>query len=291
MNLKSNSKNLYIQDALLMIAGVIIAGFALKGFLVPNHFFDGGITGISLLLYEIYHFNLAIVIILLNLPLIIISYFTVGKNFALRTLIAVILLGLSLWLIPTVLLTSDKLLISIFGGAFLGLGVGLVMRSGAALDGIEVLAIYTLKKTSFSMSEIILGLNILIFATAAFYFGMETAIYSILTYFSATRTIDYVIEGIQAFTGVTIISGKNEEIKHELVNKLGKGITIYKGERGYLPDSFEQRIDCDIIFTVISRMEMRKLLNVVQDIDPNAFVIANTIREASGGILSRKSHH
>ena len=291
MNLKSNSKNLYIQDALLMIAGVIIAGFALKGFLVPNHFFDGGITGISLLLYEIYHFNLAIVIILLNLPLIIISYFTVGKNFALRTLIAVILLGLSLWLIPTVLLTSDKLLISIFGGAFLGLGVGLVMRSGAALDGIEVLAIYTLKKTSFSMSEIILGLNILIFATAAFYFGMETALYSILTYFSATRTIDYVIEGIQAFTGVTIISGKNEEIKHELVNKLGKGITIYKGERGYLPDSFEQRIDCDIIFTVISRMEMRKLLNVVQDIDPNAFVIANTIREASGGILSRKSHH
>jgi uncharacterized membrane-anchored protein YitT (DUF2179 family) len=291
MNLKSNSKNLYIQDALLMIAGVMIAGFALKGFLVPNHFFDGGITGISLLLYEIYHFNLAIVIILLNLPLIIISYFTVGKNFALRTLIAVILLGLSLWLIPTVQLTSDKLLISIFGGAFLGLGVGLVMRSGAALDGIEVLAIYTLKKTSFSMSEIILGLNILIFATAAFYFGMETALYSILTYFSATRTIDYVIEGIQAFTGVTIISGKNEEIKHELVHKLGKGITIYKGERGYLPDSFEQRIDCDIIFTVISRMEMRKLLNVVQDIDPNAFVIANTIREASGGILSRKSHH
>jgi uncharacterized membrane-anchored protein YitT (DUF2179 family) len=120
---------------------------------------------------------------------------------------------------------------------------------------------------------------------------METALYSILTYFSATRTIDYVIEGIQAFTGVTIISGKNEEIKYELVNKLGKGITIYKGERGYLPDSFEKRIDCDIIFTVISRMEMRKLLNVVQDIDPNAFVIANTIREASGGILSRKSHH
>lgn len=289
--MKSNAKTLYFQDALLMIAGVMIAGFALKGFLVPNHFFDGGITGISLLLYEIYHFNLAIVIILLNLPLIIISYFTVGKNFALRTLIAVILLGISLWLIPTVQLTSDKLLISIFGGAFLGLGVGLVMRSGAALDGIEVLAIYTLKKTSFSMSEIILGLNILIFATAALYFGIETALYSILTYFSATRTIDYVIEGIQAFTGVTIISGKNEEIKHELAFKLGKGITIYKGERGYLPDSFDQKIDCDIIFTVISRMEMRKLLNVVQNIDPNAFVIANTIREASGGILSRKNHH
>jgi uncharacterized membrane-anchored protein YitT (DUF2179 family) len=291
MNVSSNSKVVFLQDLLLMVAGVLIAGFALKGFLVPNHFFDGGITGISLLLHEIYHFNLAIVIILLNLPLVIISYYTVGKKFAIRTLSAVVLLGISLWLIPSVQLTSDKLLISIFGGAFLGLGVGLVMRSGAALDGIEVLAIYTLRKTSFTMSEIILGLNIMIFATAAIYLSVETALYSVLTYFCATRTIDYIIEGIQAFTGVTIISGKNEEIKHELVHKFGRGITIYKGERGYLPDNFDQKIDCDIIFTVISRMEMRKLLNVVQNLDPNAFIIANTIREASGGILSRKSHH
>lgn len=291
MDTSSNSKLVLLQDVLLMVAGVLLAGFALKGFLVPNHFFDGGITGISLLLYEIYHFNLAIVIILLNLPLVVISYFTVGKKFAFRTLTAVVLLGICLWLMPTVQLTSDKLLISIFGGVFLGLGVGLVMRSGAALDGIEVLAIYTLRKTSFTMSEIILGLNIMIFATAAIYLSIETALYSVLTYFSATRTIDYVIEGIQAFTGVTIISGKNEEIKHELVHKFGRGITIYKGERGYLPDNFDQKMDCDIIFTVISRMEMRKLLNVVQGLDPNAFVIANTIREASGGILSRKSHH
>jgi len=291
MNVSSNSKVTFLQDLLLMVAGVLISGFALKGFLVPNHFFDGGITGISLLLHEIYHYNLAIVIILLNLPLVIISFFTVGKTFAIRTLVAVVLLGISLWLLPTIQLTSDKLLISIFGGAFLGLGVGLVMRSGAALDGIEVLAIYTLRKTSFTMSEIILGLNIMIFATAAIYLSVETALYSVLTYFCATRTIDYIIEGIQAFTGVTIISGKNEEIKHQLVHKFGRGITIYKGERGYLPDNFDQKMDCDIIFTVISRMEMRKLLNVVQNLDPNAFIIANTIREASGGILSRKSHH
>jgi uncharacterized membrane-anchored protein YitT (DUF2179 family) len=291
MNVSSNSKVTFLQDLLLMVAGVLISGFALKGFLVPNHFFDGGITGVSLLLHEIYHYNLAIVIILLNLPLVIISFFTVGKTFAIRTLVAVVLLGISLWLLPTIQLTSDKLLISIFGGAFLGLGVGLVMRSGAALDGIEVLAIYTLRKTSFTMSEIILGLNIMIFATAAIYLSVETALYSVLTYFCATRTIDYIIEGIQAFTGVTIISGKNEEIKHQLVHKFGRGITIYKGERGYLPDNFDQKMDCDIIFTVISRMEMRKLLNVVQNLDPNAFIIANTIREASGGILSRKSHH
>ncbi|MBK8141332.1 MAG: YitT family protein [Chitinophagaceae bacterium] len=280
-----------VQDLLLMIAGVVMAGFALKGFLVPNHFFDGGITGISLLIHEIYHVNLAIVIILLNLPLIIISYFSVGSRFAYRTLVSVILLGICLFLLPDLDLTSDKLLISIFGGVFLGIGIGLIMRVGAALDGIEVLALYTLKRTSFTITEIILGINILIFSIAAFRFGIETALYSILTYFAATRSIDYVVEGLQAFTGVTIISGKSEVIKYQLVNKLGRGITIYKGERGFLPGKFEVSSDCDIIFTVVSRLEMRKLKNLVYDVDPKAFVFANTIKEASGGIIKRRRQH
>lgn len=280
-----------VQDLLLMIAGVVMAGFALKGFLVPNHFFDGGITGISLLIHEIYDVNLAIVIILLNLPLIIISYFSVGSRFAYRTLVSVILLGICLFLLPDLDLTSDKLLISIFGGVFLGIGIGLIMRVGAALDGIEVLALYTLKRTSFTITEIILGINILIFSIAAFRFGIETALYSILTYFAATRSIDYVVEGLQAFTGVTIISGKSEVIKYQLVNKLGRGITIYKGERGFLPGKFEVSSDCDIIFTVVSRLEMRKLKNLVYDVDPKAFVFANTIKEASGGIIKRRRQH
>ena len=197
---KSNPAEL-LQDALLTIAGVIIATFALKGFMVPNHFFDGGITGISLLVHEIYHVNLNIVIFLFNLPLIAIGYVTVGKRFAIRTLLSVVLLGICLEFLPVIQMTSDKLLISIFGGVFMGIGVGLVMRAGAALDGIEVLALYTLKKTSFTITEIILGLNIVIFAVAAFQFGIETALYSILTYFAATRSIDYVVEGLQAFTG------------------------------------------------------------------------------------------
>lgn len=280
-----------LQDLLLTIFGVTIAGVALKLFLAPNHFFDGGITGISLLVHEVYGYNLGLAILVLNLPLIIVSYFTIGKRFALRTLISVILLGVALLLIPNYAVTADKLLISIFGGAFMGIGVGLIMRTGAALDGIEVLAVYTLKKTSFTITEIILGINIIIFTIAGFRFGLETALYSILTYFTATRCIDYVVEGLQAYTGVTIVSGKSEAIKYQLVNKLGRGITVYKGERGFLPGKFEVSTDCDIIFTVITRLELRKLKNLVYDVDPKAFVFASTIKEASGGIIKRRQSH
>ena len=280
-----------IQDMVLVITGVIFAGFALKGFLIPNHFYDGGVTGISLLVHELYHFKIAVIIIVLNVPFVVISYFSVGKRFAYRTLISMTLLSICLWLLPDYALTNDKLLVAIFGGVFLGIGIGLVMRAGAALDGIEVLALYTLKLTSFTITEIILGLNILIFTIAAFHSGIQTALYSILTYFAATRSIDYVVEGIQAYTGVTIISGKSEVIKYQLVNKLGRGITVYKGERGFLPGRFDVSADCDIIFTVISRLELRKLKNLVYEVDPNAFVFANTIKEASGGIIRRRNKH
>jgi uncharacterized membrane-anchored protein YitT (DUF2179 family) len=205
--------------------------------------------------------------------------------------LSVVLLAICLLVLPNVAITSDKLLISIFGGVFLGIGIGLIMRAGAALDGIEVLALYTLKRTSFTITEIILAINVMIFGIAAFKFGVESALYSILTYFAATRCIDYVVEGIQAFTGVTIISGKSEIIKYQLVNKLGRGITVYKGERGFLPGKFEISTECDIIFTVISRLELRKLKNLVYDVDPNAFVFANTIKEASGGIVKQRHHH
>ncbi len=281
----------FLQDVVLILLGVIIAGVALKGFLMPNKFFDGGVTGMSLLLYKMYGINIALAIFLLNLPLTIWSYFTISKKFAKSTLISVSLLGICLLLLPNFAITSDKLLIAIFGGAFLGLGVGLVMRAGASLDSMEVLALHTLKRTSFTIAEIILGINILIFTIAAFAFGIESALYSILTYFAATRTIDYVVEGFQAYLGVSIISAKSEVIKYQLVNHLGRGITIYKGERGYLPGSFEVSADCEIIFTVISRLEFRKLKNLVYEIDPKAFVFASNVREASGGILSLRKKH
>lgn len=280
-----------IGDIFLIIVGVIITAFSLKGFLVPNHFFDGGITGISLLIHEIYHFNLGYVIVLANVPFIIVSAYAINKGFAIKTFFCIVLLGISLLYQGFPIITTDLLLVSIFGGFFLGLGIGLTMRAGCAVDGIEVLALYTFRRSSFTISEIILGLNIIIFGLAAFQFGIQTALYSMLTYFTASKTIDYVIEGVEAYTGVTIISGKSTEIKHRLVNELGRGITVYKGERGYLPGKFDVHDDCDIIFTIITRLELRKLKNMVSEVDPNAFVFANTIKETSGGILKKRHLH
>jgi uncharacterized membrane-anchored protein YitT (DUF2179 family) len=280
-----------LGDIGFILLGVVTAAFALKSFLVPNNFFDGGVTGISLLAHEIYHFNLAIVILLANLPLIIMSRYAISMRFAVKTLFCIIMLGICLYYIPYPFITNDKLLVSIFGGFFLGLGMGFTMRAGCAVDGIEVLALYTWRRSSFTISEIILALNIVIFSIAAFHFGIPTALYSMLTYFTASKTVDYVVEGIEAYTGVTIISGKSEIIKDRLVNELGRGITVYKGERGYLPGKFEVHEDCDIIFTIITRLELRKLKNLVHEVDHKAFVFASTIRETSGGIIKRRHMH
>ena len=288
-------KRLYLPhwliDTIYVVVGILFSGFALKGFLVPNNFFDGGITGISLLIHETYHVNIAYVIIIANIPLIVIGAFQVDKTFAFKTLAAVIGLGLCLLYMPYPEITSDKLLVSIFGGAFMGIGVGLAIRGGCALDGIEVLALYTGKRVSFTISEIILGINIVIFLIAAIQLGLPTAFYSIMTYYTASRMINFVIEGLEEYTGVTIISGENELIKEQLVMAMGKGITVYKGERGFLKDSFDVSKPVDIIFTVVTRLEVRRLRNLVYNIDPKAFVFTSTIKEAAGGVLKKRARH
>lgn len=288
----SEKTRTFVKDGFFTITGVLITGLALKCFLVPNHFFDGGVTGISLLIHELYHFNLAVVILAANLPLIALAYFKVSKRFAMKTFLSVFLLALFLFLIPyPEVKTNDKILIAIFGGFFLGVGIGLCMRVGSALDGIEVLALKIFRKTSFTVTEMILGINILIFSIAAFRLGIMTAFYSMLTYFTASKSIDFIVEGIEAYTGVTIISAQSDLLKHRLVNELGRGITVYKGERGFLPGNFETSSECDIIFTVVTRLELRRLKNLVRETDPDAFVFANIIREASGGILRRRQAH
>jgi uncharacterized membrane-anchored protein YitT (DUF2179 family) len=279
------------QDILYTVLGILCCGFALKGLLVPNGFLDGGVTGISLLLHEIYHIELAYIIVLASIPFIIMGAFQVSKGFALKTFAAVIGLAICLTFIDFPLISHDKLICSIFGGLFMGIGVGLTMRGGCALDGIEILALYTWKRSSFSVSEIILGINIVIFLIAAIYLNLETAFYSMLTYFVASKSIDFVVEGLEEYTGVTIISGKSEEIKERLVMLLGRGITVYKGERGFLKESFEVSNPVDIIFTVITRLEVRRLKNLVHDTDPKAFIFTNTIKEAAGGVLKRKAKH
>ncbi|HEX8021135.1 YitT family protein [Mucilaginibacter sp.] len=277
-----------LKDVVTVIIGILFCGFALKGFLVPNSFFDGGVTGISLLIHELYHINIAFVIIAANIPFIIMGMFQVNKTFALKTFACVIALGICLLYVPYPVITSDKLLVSIFGGVFMGLGVGLSIRGGCALDGIEILALYTLKRSSFTISEIILGINIIIFLIAAVELGLPTALYSILTYYTASRTISFVIDGLEEYTAVNIISGQSEIIKEKLVMELGRGITIYKGERGFLKESFDVHQPVDIIFTVITRLEVRRLKNLVHSIDPKAFIFTNSIKEAAGGVLKKR---
>jgi uncharacterized membrane-anchored protein YitT (DUF2179 family) len=281
----------WLTDIVYTVAGILFSGFALKSFLVPNNFFDGGVTGISLLIHELYHLNIAYIIIIANIPFIIMGGIQINKAYAIKTSLAVIGLGLCLLYLPYPEITSDKLLVSIFGGVFMGIGVGLAIRGGCALDGIEVLALYTGKRISFTISEIILGINIIIFLIAAIQLGLPTALYSILTYYTASRTINFVIEGLEEYTGVTIISGENAAIKEQLVMTMSKGITVYKGERGFLKDSFDVSQPVDIIFTVVTRLEVRRLRNLVHDIDPKAFVFTSTIKEAAGGVLKKRARH
>ncbi|MCC8407586.1 YitT family protein [Mucilaginibacter sp. UR6-1] len=281
----------WLIDTTYTVLGILFCGFALKSFMIPNKFFDGGVTGIALLIHELYHLNIAYVIVLANIPFVIMGAYQVNNRFALKTLAAIIGLGLCLLFLPYPQITSDKLLVSIFGGVFMGIGVGLAIRGGCALDGIEVLALYTGKRISFTISEIILGINIVIFLIAAIEVTLPTALYSILTYYAASRTISFVIEGLEEYTGVTIISSESEEVKKRLVMELGRGITVYKGERGFLKESFDVSHPVDIVYTVVTRLEVRRLRNLVHDIDPKAFVFTSTIKEAAGGVLKRRARH
>ena len=281
----------WLRDILYTVTGILFSGFALKSFLVPNNFFDGGVTGMSLLIHVLYHVNIAYVIIIANIPFIVMGGLQINLAYAIKTSAAVIGLGLCLVYLPYPEVTQDKLLVSIFGGVFMGIGVGLAIRGGCALDGVEVLALYTGKRISFTISEIILGINIIIFLIAAIQLGLPTALYSILTYYAASRTSNFVIEGLEEYTGVTIISGENEKIKEALVMSMNKGITVYKGERGFLKNSFDVSQPVDIIFTVVTRLEVRRLRNLVSDIDPKAFVFTSTIKEAAGGVLKKLARH
>lgn len=290
MNAK-HSKGIILADTIFLTTGILSASFGLKSFLVPNHFLDGGIVGISLLLHETLHWHVGLVLFLLNLPFVLIAYRQMGKLFALRTLITIVGVIACFQFIHFPELVHDKVLVAAFGGFFLGVGVGLCMRGGGTFDGIEIIAMMTVGKVGFTITEIILGINILTFTIAAFFLNIETALYAILTYFVASHATRYVIEGIEAYTGVTIISSKSEIIKSSLVNTLQKGITIYKGERGFMKDNFEISNECDIVFTVVTRLEVRRLKNLVHKLDPNAFIFTSTVREASGGILKEIIKH
>jgi uncharacterized membrane-anchored protein YitT (DUF2179 family) len=273
------------------VSGVVCAAIALKGFMIPNHYLDGGVTGISILLHEAFHINMSILLLVINLPFVYIGHRKIGPTFTIQSMAAILLLSLLMVYadIPTV--TNDKILISLFGGFLIGLGTGLVIKGGGIIDGLEVVADYTNKKFGITTGEIILFINSTLFLIAALYFGIETAMYSILTYFAATKTVDYVVDGFEEYTALTIISREHEKVKSIIVNDFGKAISVYKGERGYLPGSFDVKADCDIVMTVVTRLELHRIKNAIAQADSTAFFYVQSIKEVKGGLVKKIKKH
>ncbi|RBQ06204.1 YitT family protein [Pedobacter miscanthi] len=286
MNHIKNRHTRFIKEILLIIAGVTSACFGLKSFLMPSHFIDGGVTGISLLVSTLTGWNLSYLIAIINIPFVILGYRQIGKGFAFKTAIAIAALSVALIFLPFQPITHDKLLIAFFGGLFLGGGIGLAMRGGCVIDGTEVLALYISKNSILTVGNIILILNIIIFAFAAYFLNIETALYAILTYLSASSTIDFIVNGLEQYTGVTIISEHQEAIKGFIINEMKRGVTIYKGEGGY-----GEKKDIDIIFTVVTKLEMSKLQSAIRQIDSDAFVIQQQIADLKGGVVKRHALH
>ncbi len=271
------------------MTGVLFAVLGLQGFLVPNNFLDGGVTGISILLLGISTLHISLLLLIFNLPFVIIGFKKIGYTFGIHAVIAMLLLSAGMFFIEINVFTEDKVLIALFGGFFTGLGIGFVIRGGGVIDGLEVVALHTEKKSAFTSAEIILTLNILIILGAAYRFGIETGMYSILVYYTAMKTTNYVVEGFEEYTALNIISGNAAAIQNVMVNKFGKGITIFKGERGYLPGSYDHKTKCDIVVTVVTRLELHRIKNSVMKVDPQAFMFVNSIKEVSGGVFKHQN--
>ncbi|MFN8248628.1 MAG: YitT family protein [Ferruginibacter sp.] len=286
VELKLVLKKLSIDFFMIML-GAIAAGFGLRGFLLPSDFLDGGATGISLMASELSGINLSILLVLVNTPFIILGYNIISRQFAVKTVFGIILLALAVAFIPYPEITHDKLLVAVFGGFFLGSGIGLAVRGGGVIDGTEVLAIAVSKKSGLTIGDVILIVNVVIFSLAAWLLSIETALYAMLTYLSASKTVDFLIEGIEEYTAVTIISVKAEKIRTMIVNKLGRGITVYKGERGF-GKSGEKLYDMQIIYTIVTRLEVSKLKLEIEKIDPNAFVVMSSVKDMKGGMIKKR---
>jgi uncharacterized membrane-anchored protein YitT (DUF2179 family) len=276
-----------LRSGLFMIAGIVSAGFGLKGFLMPNDFIDGGVTGISLLINAKTNFPLAPLIILINIPFILLGWQQISKFFSIKSIIAISLLAIAVALIPYPVVTNDKLLVAVFGGFFLGMGIGLTIRGGAVIDGTEILAISLSRKSSLTVGDFILVFNIIIFSVAAWLLSVEVALYAILTYLAASKTVDFLLEGVEEFTGVTIISNRNEQIAHFIRDKMGRGLTIYSGKRGFGKRG-ESDLATDILFTVVTRLEISRLTNEIDRIDADAFVVMHSIRDTKGGMVKKR---
>lgn len=277
----------YSRDALLICLGIFSAGFGFKGFLLTNQFIDGGATGISLLLTRLTKIPLQYLIVVVNLPFILLAFKVIGKQFAIKTCLAITGLAICLATVTFPNVTDDNLLVAIFGGFFLGAGIGLAIRGGGVIDGTEVLAIFLSRKLGTTIGDIIIMINVIIFSTAAYLLSVEIALYSMITYLAASRTLDFVVEGIEEYVGVTIVASQSERIRQMIIQTLGRGVTVYNGSKGYGKRGEVTQIE--IIYTVITRLEVNKLNMEIKKIEPEAFVIMNQVKDVKGGMIKKRS--
>lgn len=274
------------KDAVLVVAGIFSAAFGFKGFLLTNQFIDGGATGISLLISALTKIPLYVLLIAVNIPFIILAYKVVHRNFAIKTAMAISLLALVVATVNFPNVTDDNILVAVFGGFFLGAGIGLSIRGGAVIDGTEVLAIFLSRKLGTTIGDIIILINILIFSAAAYFLSIDIAMYSLITYLAASKTLDFIVEGIEEYTGVSIISSHNEEIREMIINDMGRGVTVYHGKRGFGKKG--ETKDIDIIYTVVTRLELNKLNSEIHKIDPYAFVVMSSVKDTKGGMIKKR---
>jgi len=276
----------FFRDLLFISLGVLSATFGLKGFLIPNNFIDGGATGIALLIRQLTGAKLGLMLVLINIPFLLLGLGVIGRNFAIKAAFAIAGLALLAAFMNFKTVTDDKLLVAVFGGFFLGAGIGLTIRGGAVIDGTEVVALYLSKRLGTTVGDIITIINVIIFGVTAYFISIDIALYAMVTYLAASKTVDFVIEGIEEYTGVTIISTHNEEIKEMIINKLGRGVTVYKGREGFGKQGHTD--DKNIIYTVVTRLEISRMNNEIHKIDPNAFVIMTAIKDVKGGMIKKR---
>lgn len=282
---KPETKTHFIMKHIALIIGATLAAIAIELFLVQNSIIDGGIIGISLLLNNITGINFGILVFLLNVPFLFFGYKYIGKNFCFSSLFSIFLLAV---IEPNLqqfdAITTEPLLATVFGGIMLGVGVGIVIRYGGALDGTEILSIMLTKKIPFSVGEIVMFFNFFIFGWAGFVLGWEQAMYSILTYYIASKSIDAVTQGFNDTKAVIIVSDEYEELATTINNRLGRTVTKLHGQGGYYGN------EKDIIYVVIIRLEISKLKDIVYEVDPNAFITIMDAQEARGGKFKSAIH-
>ncbi|WP_298317540.1 YitT family protein [uncultured Aquimarina sp.] len=271
----------YIQIAL----GVLLASIGLKAFLLPNGFLDGGVTGIAILLNSLFNINISIVLIVLSIPFLILAYFTISRYMVFKSLVSIISFAVFLHFENFEVVTSDKLLTSIFGGLLLGLGIGITIKNGAVLDGSEILGIYLNRHFGLSIGKVTLVFNFILFAITAIIISKETAMYSILAFLVTAKITDLTIEGFENFIGLMIVSKKYDQIREAITTKLGSGMTVFNGVHGYGNQGKTENFE--VIHTIINRIEIGKVNKIIDQIDPNAFVIEYDVNHIKGGILRR----